>query len=70
MHMIPIAVEVLQGRVEVLAHVGKDGPQVLQDRFREDQLPILGGPRPPRFRGPRVEEQKALMTVRDRLAGR
>ena len=42
MHMIPLAVEFFQGRFEVLAHVGKDGSQVLQDFFREDQPPIFG----------------------------
>lgn len=42
MHMIPLPVKFLQRGLEILAHGGKDRPQVLQDFFREDQPPILG----------------------------
>lgn len=41
MHRIALPIELLQGGLKVLAYVGKNRGQVLQDFFRKDQPPIF-----------------------------
>ena len=41
MHIIPLPVKLLQRGLEILAHGGKDRPQVFPDLLRKDQPPIL-----------------------------